>query len=447
MRRLLTLPRLWAAAVLLSVYLAVIFTWVYPADFWWHLRYGELTLQSGPPATDPFTFTRGGQPFAYGYWLSDVVFAWVYAATGLSAIVLLNALLFTCGYGLVMRAAWHASGGRLRVAAGVTLCAFLLSVENWAVRPQSLSVLGAGAALCLAAAYLTGALRPRWLTLLPLLMVVWANSHGAFLVGLVLLALAGAGALVQRSLTPAASVASPMPLVLASAASLAAAAVLTPLGLDLLPAALRVASDPSVRGYALEWAPTSLATAPGMVLGAVSLGTLAPLGAWLGGQLAQSTTEAKSPTLMPWLAYPTAALLAVLAVAALPFWRGSLPLAPAQRALTPPDMPWGAADALAAVPPRRVFSDMQWASYLAWRLPADRNLFIDTRFELFPPEQWEQYGIISGGLAPGLLNELGVGAVLAHHERQGPLVAWLRQQPDWRPLFEDHYSSAWVREP
>ncbi|MSQ10586.1 MAG: hypothetical protein EXR52_06215 [Dehalococcoidia bacterium] len=150
---------------------------------------------------------------------------------------------------------------------------------------------------------------------------------------------------------------------------------------------------------------------------------------------------------MPWLAYPMAALFAVLALAALPFWRGSLPLPPALRALTPPDMPWGAADALAAVAPQPVFSDMQWASYLEWRLPADRNLFIDTRFELFPPEQWEQYGTISGGLAPSLLNELGVDAVLAHHDRQGPLIAWLRQQPDWRPLLEDHYSSAWVRQP
>ncbi|MSQ10587.1 MAG: hypothetical protein EXR52_06220 [Dehalococcoidia bacterium] len=119
---------------------------------------------------------------------------------------------------------------------------------------MTLPRLWAGAALGLATAYLTGAVRSRWLTLLPLLIVLWANSHWAFLVGLVLLALAAAGALAQRAF-----------------------GVLTPQRLGLLPATLRLASDPSVRGYALEWAPTSLTTVPGMVLGAVSLSTLALL--------------------------------------------------------------------------------------------------------------------------------------------------------------------------
>lgn len=483
MARHLTLPRLWAAAVLVCVYLAASFTWVYPADFWWHLRYGELTLAGATPDTDPFTFTRGGQPYPYGYWLSDAVLALAYQADGLAAVALLNALLFTGGYGLLLAACRQAAGGGLRAASAATAGAFALSVENWTARPQSFSVLLAGAVVWLLARY--GARgRKAWLLGLPAVIVLWAYSHGAFLVGLLL---AGTWTL-GFSLDTWQERGSPPRIALAWAATGAAAvaaALATPLGVDRVVEALRLAANPSVRLYALEWGPTTLATAPGLALAAASVATvvltfaarrrpplallvpgvalgafgwlslrsviwagfgLAPLWAWSLSHAA-GRPAGPEPVPRPRLAAAVAFGVAALAVAGLPQLRPHLPLPAPLRSLTPPDMPQAAADTLAAASPARVFADMQWASYLAWRLPADRNLFIDPRFELFPPALWEQYGTISGGFALHLLDEHRVDAVLAHQERQRGLVERLAVTPGWRALYQDRYSSLWVRTP
>ena len=86
----MTLPRLWAAAVLVCVFAGVSLTWVYGADYWWHVRYGELLLATGElPRTDPFTFTQGGQAYTYGFWFSAGVLAVV---QGVAALPLLQRL-------------------------------------------------------------------------------------------------------------------------------------------------------------------------------------------------------------------------------------------------------------------------------------------------------------------------------------------------------------------
>ncbi|HLC30258.1 MAG TPA: hypothetical protein VJM51_05710, partial [Dehalococcoidia bacterium] len=117
----LTLPRLWAAAALVCVFFAVSFTWVYPADFWWHLRLGEDILSSGSiPEADGYSFTARGQPFLYQGWLSGVLFALAYRMGGVPLIVLLNALSFTLAYGLLLSLCRWMAGGSLRLAAAAT---------------------------------------------------------------------------------------------------------------------------------------------------------------------------------------------------------------------------------------------------------------------------------------------------------------------------------------
>src|SRR5215475_1111239 len=52
-------------------------------DLWWHLRTGELIVQSHDvPHTDPFSFTRQVQPWINHEWLSDVLIYGVYRIAG-----------------------------------------------------------------------------------------------------------------------------------------------------------------------------------------------------------------------------------------------------------------------------------------------------------------------------------------------------------------------------
>jgi len=465
------------------VFFGVAFTQVYPADFWWHLRYGELILETGSiPATDPFTFTAQGMPYLYGYWLCAVLFAAVHQLAGIAGIVLLNALLFTGGFGLLLAACRTAAAGNLRAAAAGTLLAFAVSVENWTVRPQSLSVVCFAATWLLLVRYATGRGRARSLLGLPLVMLVWANVHGAFFLGLLLPAAVAMALAVQARRAIAAVNAPPprWPLAAATGASLATAAFLTPFGVDRITSVLALAGNASVRAYALEWGPPSLDVLPGRVFAVAIAATLASLlGAhqrpplwlvtstvlicalgllslrgivWAGMLLGTASAWALQESMAAGEARPAgpaarlglcAALVAV-GLLALPWWRSVLPLPPNQRLLMPADTPLQAADLLAAAHPQRVFADMQYASLLDWRLPSRNQVFIDPRFELFAPGLWERYGTISDGSAPGLLADYGVDAVLAHHERQAGLQAWLATRPDWQIAYRDDYSSVWI---
>jgi hypothetical protein len=124
--------------------------------------------------------------------------------------------------------------------------------------------------------------------------------------------------------------------------------------------------------------------------------------------------------------------LAAVALGSLPWLRPLLPLPPERRSLLTPDTPVVLAGTLAERGGQgRVFADMQYASYLLWRLPGGPRLFVDPRIELFGAERWSEYGTISSGHGLGLLDESRVEHLLLDRSRQAGLVAWAAGQPQW----------------
>src|SRR5271155_4706167 len=68
-------------------------------DVWWHLRTGQLILQNhGVFHTDPYSFTRFGQPWMNHEWLSDVFIFGAYRAAGWGGLIV--------GFGIVITAAF-----------------------------------------------------------------------------------------------------------------------------------------------------------------------------------------------------------------------------------------------------------------------------------------------------------------------------------------------------
>ena len=141
-----------------------------------------------------------------------------------------------------------------------------------------------------------------------------------------------------------------------------------------------------------------------------------------------------------------AVLLALFAVAALPWLRPMLPLPAHRQSLLAPDTPVAATEALLSHgPPGRLFTDMQYGSYLLWRLPGGARLFVDPRIELYPYRLWLEYGTISRGSAPDLLDRYEVGGLLVSKERQGGLLRWVTQQPGWQLVCEDDFTVVLLR--
>src|SRR2546425_5367283 len=104
--RLLRIPRLEPSALLIIVLAmaAFIMAQLYDPDYFWHLRTGQLILDSREiPRYDPFSFTRPDAPWVLNAWLFDVVLYAVYSIGGPIGVRLLVVALMGATFSVVYR--------------------------------------------------------------------------------------------------------------------------------------------------------------------------------------------------------------------------------------------------------------------------------------------------------------------------------------------------------
>ena len=234
-----------AALALLAVAIAV--TPITNNDIWLHLKTGSLILERGSvPRVEEYTFTRAGVPLVDHEWLAQVVFALVHRLGGVPALTALGLALVLGTIALVYRGAMGAARATDRAAATlVTAGAALLIATHFDIRPHLFTFLLAAAyALILPA---TGAedRRARWRALagIVLLQILWANLHGAFVVGILLALLHVIDrAAATRRLPPGSS----LPIFLA------AASCVNPYGWKIY-RLVGTFADPAFRQFIVEW--------------------------------------------------------------------------------------------------------------------------------------------------------------------------------------------------
>src|SRR5207249_233280 len=193
----LTIEHLWLG-VPIFVLLWKCFMFPVPTlDFWWHLKIGEIIAISGSiPRVDAFSFTAAGKLFILQNWLGELLYYGVYRLGGLPHIVFFNAALLIAAY-LPIYALCRTATSSLRTASVVGVLAVLGSIRN--VRPQVFSFLMCGFFYFVLARYRSG--RDR-LWVLPGLMVLWVNLHGAFVLGMALIVVFAASEGFRRLTNP-----------------------------------------------------------------------------------------------------------------------------------------------------------------------------------------------------------------------------------------------------
>ncbi len=156
-----------------------------PSDYWTYLRIGEEIIHTGAlPTTEFMTYTSGGQPAVYSYWLASLIFFGVYQLGGLPMTVFLGGLFIALFYALVWMCLRELEISP--VASGLILLIIaLLGSNNWSVRPQIFVF--PLFALSLWVLIRWHARNNRGLWLLPLISILWANLHGSFILLFVLL--------------------------------------------------------------------------------------------------------------------------------------------------------------------------------------------------------------------------------------------------------------------
>jgi hypothetical protein len=486
----LTLDHVWLAATLTFAFLAGTLLPADNPDYWWTVKLGEGLWGSGRlPAQDWLAFTATRTPYVEQQWLAQVVLAAVHHVGGLEAASLLRGLLLTLvSAGLFL--ACRRLGATAAAAAVACELALPLVVGGVAIRPQLL-------AIPLFTLFLLGTTiwRGRTWTLaaLPLAMVLWASLHGSFPMGIVLvgIALVGRGWEVGLSGWRDDALLRPLALlvVLCSLAPL-----VNPYGPGLLPWLLDYMTfnngGQGLPTLATEWQPTSLAMLHGrvfflslivLVIVLVRVGPPAPadslrllafgvlalqaerntlwwglvmapilawgLSQWRRPSSAPMACATDSRIGVPALNALLVAGLLMIAGLSLPWLRPlGLVFGPERWPTTYPGAPVGAANYAATLPATRLYNAIDWGGYLEARLAPRQRIFVDTRFQLYPPQVFHDYFAIAAA-RPGwedLLAAYEVDALLVSRTDQAQLLSMVEGDGSWQAVYCDVRSAVYV---
>ena len=459
------LNRLWVFLAVGLPALASLLASMSTVDLAYQLRAGNEILSTGTvPTVDTWTFTAAGLPWIDQQWGAQIIFALVDRLGGWTGLAILRATLTGAVFACVVLIGFR-RGLDARSAALLAIAAFLLAAPAMALRPQLLGM----ACFALVLALVTDRrAHPGRVWLVPLIVAVWANLHGSFFLGPVVLGLAWLEDLHDR-------VAGPHRSLLIAAVS-AAAACLTPFGPAVWLYAVALSVNPEVTSRISEWQPTSLRDVPGLLFFASAIGVVAllarrgrptpwPTLAWLavffvigvyaqrglawwplGAATAIAGTLVTASTGRPLVDTPlirrlnlvVAGGLVLAAVALLPAWRLLDPGTGTPVAVLA-DAPSGITAALRAssAPGSRVFNPQVWGSWFLYALP-DRWVAIDSRIEFFPVQVWNDYERVLAGSDGwlGILQGWDVNVVVVEGDDRSGLGARL-VRAGWREVYRD----------
>ena len=455
-------------------------------DLWGHVLFGNLLLGGVLPTTNGLAYTVPDHPWVNHELVAEGVMAAVFNLRGAAGLVALKTAVGLATLALVWRAARRRSGERW-AASVATAIAALVMAPGLMIRPQLFTLLFLALTLdWLAAADYRARGPARYL---PLVVVLWVNTHGGVLAGVglaaagVLAALAGRAALAggpqrsdaQRSDAPPLELGATGLLLLA----LGAALLLNPYGTSLLGFLL---TGVTPRVPITEWAPVALGDRSFLAFKA--LGVVA--GAWLAlsgrGRVPETVivAAAAAAAVLHRRHIPLFAIAAAPVVAAcladtvdrlrrrsdlvrtVPLLRAAIGAAAALQvalAVAAALRAGGRIEVDARTYPIQavrflsqnaiggnVALPFDWGEFALWSLPPGSRVAIDGRFTTAYPQPLldQAWRFMTG--APGwddLLTRYPTDIVLA--DRTQAPARLLRGHPDWEYVYSDPVSVVFLR--
>lgn len=154
-------------------------------DTWWHLAIGRQVLATHSwPSADIYSFTMHGKPWVAYQWLGEVIMAAAWRIGHLRGLM----VLLTALSGAVTLLLFYYSYLRTRNAlASFLACAVLLPLASlsFSLRPQLLGYAYLVITLIVLERFRQG--HPKAVWALPPVFLLWVNTHGTFVLGLLVL--------------------------------------------------------------------------------------------------------------------------------------------------------------------------------------------------------------------------------------------------------------------
>lgn len=502
-----TLDHVWMAIALGLVALRPLLTPIPPHDFWWHMATGRITITTAViPTTDTFSYTQFGEPFYNQGWLAQAFMYFVHSLGGVELLLVVQAVVITFTYGLLLYLCIRRSGA-LRLSVVLMLLTVMpMSFDNWNVRPQTYAFPLFMAFLVILTIWRTqqpnlAHPRPSWRTgplwALPLLMAVWVNLHGSFVLGGVLITLVFVGEWVRRlagkrrqrvgneqstdiqSKPQNQQPYPPLRDLFVWGAITALAIFLNPRGPAVYAYVFNLLNTSAVTRMVTEWAPPTVRDTNGAIFflflimvmlilaytsrrpDGVDMLIVVPflwlaLGAsrnivWFGmvitpllvQQVASWATSTRHDMHrargVPMMNGILIGFVALLLFLALPWIKPHLGLPPELGNLLSPKTPVQAVHAIRDDPkrPQHLFHAMSYGSYLIWAVPS-QPVFADPRIELYPTSQWLDYIALNNGTnVDELISRYDIDGLLLDRDEQKGLLNAIADDPSWVVRYED----------
>jgi hypothetical protein len=460
-------------------------------DTWWHLRSGEATLQNrAVPQVDPFSITRGGQPWINQSWLSQLVMVAFYRGFGgagapgdggSAGLAIYTALLATAGMVFVYRTC----PGNSYARAFIAILSASTAAVFWSARPQMMSFFLSTVILFLLERYKRRGIDQLWL--IPPLMVLWVNLHSGFAIGFIFIGAYIGGEILGRLTTPKApdlltwrQIGKLIVVALIGGAAL----IINPYTIQMLTYPFRTAGIGSLQQYIQEWASPNFHGQETWPFLGMLFGILAAVGFSKRGL---DWTDLALTTGTAFMALIWQRNFAVFAVAGAPVLARHVDyiLANAGVTVPRPRRPRGAAIALnwailllvvagaglkvaytlnptlmrdsqtqylpvrvsaylnRANPPGPMFNTYNWGGYLMFAAP-QYPVFVDGRTDLYDDKILNQWRLAMLGEGwQQTFNQYGIRLVVV--EKGATIADILARDPGWQQGYQDDQAVVYVK--
>jgi hypothetical protein len=447
-------------------------------DLWWHIKVGDDLLATHKfPTVDPYSFTVLGQPWIAYEWLGEVLFSWVHRIGGLRG---LDALLIGLGATIVLALYYLGTlrSGNSKAGFASAAVLLILATVSFSMRPQMLGYLFLILTLIALERFRQGKSDAIWF--LPVLFLLWVNTHGSFVIGMGAILLYYISGLKQFELGDIECVR----WTTRERQQLSFVLLLCLIALTITPYGVRLAGYPFDMAFSQplnvasiqEWQPMPFNIAPGKVFLVLLLGfmlvqatlrikwRLEELALFLFGVMMACLHVRFVLLFVPFFA----PLLATIIAQGLPAYQakkdkyalnavlmalvatGMIHYFPSRKTIdqrAAQQYPVDAVNYLRRHPaPEPMYNTYGFGGYLLWTMAPGHKLFIDGRGDLY-----EHGGVLSDYMhisttKPGALRVLqnyGVQSCLL--ERDEPLGVLLSASPEWKKVYFDNLSALYVR--
>ena len=182
-QRIFSFPAM-LGALLVAGMATIARTFFIDPDVWWHIKFGQAILATHHwPTNDIYSFSAAGRQWIDSEWIGEVLLATVYRMGGMRGLEILLLVLGSAILNRALRSGNDPLREILRRDSLATAAVFILATPSFNLRPQMLGYLFLILTLIALERFRLGS-SPLGAWTLPILTVIWVNTHPSWTIGL-----------------------------------------------------------------------------------------------------------------------------------------------------------------------------------------------------------------------------------------------------------------------